>query len=112
MTGDAGLFLYATIPKSLRSTYLKGFCKNPKVFLGFTKLHLFIHTLKILEKYHVMVAIIPIMSLSLILSLLPLWLLWVIFIGSGCYMAFIISRRFKSKFKKEKYSNQAWIKNH
>jgi hypothetical protein len=106
LTGDAGLFLYSTIPKSLRAIYLKGLFKNnPIAFVGLTRSHFIIHTLKVLKKYHVMGAVIPIMGSSLILSLFPPYVLAVIFILSAGYMAFIISRKFKSKSKKEKHSN-------
>jgi hypothetical protein len=50
-------------------------------------------------------AVIPIMSLSLILSLLPSYVVAAIFILSAGYMAFIIFIKFKSKIKKEKHSN-------
>jgi hypothetical protein len=68
--------------------------------MGLTKAHFIIHTLKILKKYNVFGIAIPLLGLSLLLSLLPLWLLWIIFIGSISYMAFIISRKIKLKFKK------------
>jgi hypothetical protein len=100
LTGEAGLFLYSTIPKRLRTIYLKGFKLNPTAFMGLTKSHFVIHTLKILKKYNVVGIVVPIFGLSLLLSLLPLWLIWIIFIGSISYMTFIISRKIKSKFKK------------
>ena len=40
-------------------------------FVGLTKSHLIIHTLKVLKKYHLAALMIPFMGLSLILSLLP-----------------------------------------
>ena len=68
--------------------------------MGLTKSHFIIHTLKILKKYNVVGIAVPVVGLSLLLSLLPLWLIWIIFIGSISYMAFIITRKIKSKFKK------------
>jgi hypothetical protein len=50
-------------------------------------------------------AVIPIMSLSLLLSLLPSYVVAAIFILSAGYMAFIISRKFKSKLKKGEVQN-------
>jgi len=106
LTEDAGLFLYSTIPKRFRYIFIKELFKNNSiVFMGLSKSHLIIHSLKILKKYHIIGAVIPIMSLSLILSLLPSYVVAVIFILSAGYMAFIISRKFKSKSKKEKHSN-------
>jgi len=73
--------------------------------VGISKSHFIIHSLKILKKYHVMGAVIPIISLSLILSLLPPYVVAAIFILSASYLAFIISRKFKSKFKKGEVQN-------
>ena len=73
--------------------------------MGLTKSHFIIHTLKILKKYHLAGLMVPFMGLSLLLTLLPLWLLWIIFIGSVSYMAFIISKKIKSKFKKGEVSS-------
>jgi len=105
LTGDAGLFLYSTIPKRFRALYLKGFKINPIAFVGLTKSHLIIHTLKVLKKYSLSGLMIPFLGLSLILSLLPLWLLWIIFISSSSYIAFVISIKFKPKFKKGETQN-------
>jgi hypothetical protein len=97
LTGDAGLFLYSTIPKSLRTIYLKGFKINPIVFVGITKSHLIIHTLKVLKKYHLAALMVPFMGLSLILSLAPPYVVAAIFILSAGYLAFTTSMKFKPK---------------
>ena len=68
--------------------------------MGLTKSHFVIHALKIFKKYHLVGLMVPIMSLSLILSLLSPYVTAVIFILSAGYMAFIISRKFKTKFNK------------
>jgi hypothetical protein len=105
LTGDAGLFLYSTIPKRLRTIYLKGFSKNPIAFLGITKSHLIIHSLKILKKYNLAGLMVPFMGLSLLLSLLPPYVVAVIFILSAGYMVFIISMKLKLQFKKGELQN-------
>ena len=70
--------------------------------MGLTRSHLIIHTLKILKKYHLSGIVIPFMSLSLILSLFPPYVVVVIFILSTGYMVFIISRKINSKLKLKK----------
>jgi len=50
-------------------------------------------------------AVIPIMGLSLILSLLPPYVIAVIFILSAGYMVFIISRKINSILKKGETQN-------
>jgi len=70
------------------------------VFMGITKSHFIIHTLKILKKYNVVGIAVPIFGLSLLLSLLPPYVIAVIFILSAGYMVFIITRKIKTKFKK------------
>lgn len=92
--------MYSTIPKQFRTIYLKGFKINPIVFLGFTKSHLVIHSLKILKKYHLSAVALPFMGLLMFLSLVPSKVTAVIFIMSAGYLAFIISKKYKPKIKK------------
>lgn len=73
--------------------------------MGLTKSHLIIHTLKILNKYRLAALMIPFMGLSFILSLLPPYVVAAIFILSAGYMAFVISMKFKLKFKKGEPQN-------
>lgn len=73
---------------------------NPIAFIGLTRAHFVIHTLKILRKYSLSGVIVPIMGLYLILSLFPPYVVAAIFILSAGYMAFTIKRKFKPKFKK------------
>lgn len=95
ITGDAGLFLYEKIPKPLTHILMKGFQRNPKVILGFTKVHLALHSLKIFKKYNIIGLLVPVMGLSLLLTLLPLWLTLIIFIGSSAFSAVIINRKYR-----------------
>jgi len=74
-------------------------------FMGLTKSHLIIHTLKILKKYHLAGLMVPFMGLHLILSLFPPYVSAVIFILTAAFMAFTIKRKFKSKFKKGEPQN-------
>ena len=73
--------------------------------MGLTKSHFIIHTLKILKKYNIVGAAVPLVGLSLILSLLPSYVIAAILILCVVYMAFIITKKFKSTFKKEKQSH-------
>ena len=69
--------------------------------MGLTKSHFIIHTLKILKKYNIVGIAVPLVGLSLILSLLPPYVNAVVFILCVVYMAFIITKKFKSTFKIE-----------
>ena len=102
LTGDAGLTLYSSLPTHIKNIFIKGFKKNPIAVLGLTKTHLIIHTVKIFKKYDLVSLIIPVTTLSIILSLLPQYLVWIIFIGSTGYLAFVIFRKLKHKFNKRK----------
>jgi len=97
-----GLSFYSTLPKAMRSIYLKGFCKNPIALLGLTKIHALIHSAKILKKYNLVELLTPVLGISILLSALPLYVTATIFVLSAGYMAFIIINKFRSKSKKEK----------
>jgi len=100
-----GLSFYSTLPKSLRSIYLKGFLKNPMALLGLTKIHAIIHSAKILKKYNLVELLTPVLGISILLSALPLYVVAIIFILPTGYMAFIISRKFNSIFKRGEIQN-------
>jgi hypothetical protein len=95
--GDDGLFLYAHTPESLKSNFIGVFRRNPKAVLGLTKAHFIVHSIKVLGKYDLTALIVPIAGLSLILSLLPEYLLWAIFIGSSGYVCFSVFSKSKRK---------------
>ncbi len=67
---------------------------NPIAFMGLTKAHFFVHTLKILKKHELSAVMVPILGLHLILSLFPPYVIAAIFILSAGYMALTIKRIF------------------
>jgi len=89
----------------MRSIYLKGFKKNPMAVLGLTKIHAIIHSAKILKKYNFVELLTPVLGVSILFSALPLYVTAAIFISSAGYMAFIISRKFNSIFRKGEIQN-------
>lgn len=82
---------------------MEGFKINPIAILGLTRSHHVIHSLKILEKHNLIGAVIPIMGLSLFLSLLPPYVTATIFLLSAGYIAFAINKKFK--LNKENQTN-------
>jgi hypothetical protein len=80
--------LYSSIPRKLKHRFIGIFKKHPKAVIGITKTHLIIHTIKVLDKYGLAALIMPFIGISFILSLIPAWALWVIFIGSSGYLVF------------------------
>jgi hypothetical protein len=86
LTSNNGLLLYASIPKRLKHKFIGAFKQKPKVVIGLTKTHLIIHTIKVFHKYGMIALLLPIIGISLILSMIPNWLLWTIFISSTGYL--------------------------
>ena len=95
LTADKGLSLYSSIPGKFRHRFITIFKNHPKAIIGITKTHLIIHTLKVLDKYGLTALIMPFIGISLILSLIPAWALWVIFIGSSGYLVFSTVHKLK-----------------
>ena len=83
--------------KKFGQKFVAAFRRNPRAFIGITKTHLIIHTIKILEKYGLAAIIIPFIAVALVLLSLPNYLVWTIFIGSTGYLVFSVARKFKSK---------------
>jgi len=72
--------------------------------LGITGIHFIIHGIKILKKYHIVALILPFVAASLILNLIPEYIIWAIFISSSGYLGLLIVRKFKTltlKLRKE-----------
>ena len=88
LTGDTGLSLYSSIPKRFKGKFIDVFKRNPRAVLGLTKTHAVIHSVKILNKYRLSSLLIPVSALSLILSQIPQYIIWVIFIVSLGYLVF------------------------
>lgn len=95
LTGASGLSLYASIPKRLKHKFIGAFKRKPKAVIGLTKTHLIVHTIKVFHKYGLIALLLPIIGISLILSLIPNWLLWTIFISSTGYLIISVIRKFK-----------------
>jgi len=87
--------LYSSIPRKLKDRFIGIFKNHPKAVIGITKTHLIIHTIKILDKYGLTALIMPFIGISLILSLIPVWALWVILIGSSGYLVFSTVHKLK-----------------
>jgi hypothetical protein len=68
---------------------------NPIVILGLTKSHTVIHTLKILKKYKLAGVMVPLLSLFLILSILPPYLIAIVFVSAAVYLVLFIYRKYK-----------------
>ena len=91
-TGNAGLTLYAAIPKSFKRHFITAFRRNPKAVIGITRSHLIIHSIKALGKYDLVSLLIPLVALSVLLSMLHPYLLWIVFFGSIVWLALIIRK--------------------
>jgi hypothetical protein len=83
----------------VRQRFFDVFRRNPRAIIGFTKSHLIIHAIKILGKYRLVGVLMPFVALSLILSFLPDYLVWALFIGSLAYLVLSTIRKFKPKKK-------------
>jgi len=101
LTSDHGLSLYSVIPKSFKGTFIEVFKKRPKIILGLTKTHLLIHIIKAGKKHNLVGLIIPILLLALLENLLPIYVLWALFIGSSGYSLFLMKRRKNRKTKRK-----------
>ena len=97
LTGGTGLSLYSSMPMKVRQRFFNVFRRNPRAIIGFTKSHLIIHVIKILEKYRLVGVLMPLIALALILSFLPINLVLAVFIGSAGYLLFKIMRLFKNR---------------
>jgi len=97
LTGGIGLSLYTSIPKKFRQRFFNAFRHHPRAFIGFTKSHLIIHAIKVLDKYRLTAVVMPFVALALILSFLPNNFVWAVFIGSTGYLLFKIMRLFKNR---------------
>jgi hypothetical protein len=97
LTGGTGLSLYSSMPMKVRQRFFDVFKRNPRAIIGFTKSHHIIHAIKILEKYRLVGVLMPFVALALILSFLPDYLVWAIFIGSAGYLLFKIMRLFQNR---------------
>ncbi len=69
--------------------------------IGITKVQVLVHTIKILEKYGTVAVVIPFITLAMLLSMLPNYLVWTILIGSAGYLVFSLVHKFKPKRKGE-----------
>jgi hypothetical protein len=65
--------------------------------IGITKTHHIIHAIKILDKYGLVAVLMPFIAIALILSFLPDYLVWTIFISSVGCLLFKIMRLFKNQ---------------
>jgi hypothetical protein len=63
--------------------------------VGFTKTHLIIHSIKVLEKYELVAFAVPFIAIALILSCLPAWLPWMLLTGSAGFVVLTLTRKFK-----------------
>ena len=97
LTGNTGLTLYASTSKRLRHRFIDAFKRKPKAVIGITKSHLMVHVIKILYKYRLVAVLIPFITLAIILSCLPNYMTWILFVSSAAYLLFKIMRLFKNK---------------
>ena len=102
LTGDSGLSLYSSLPHKWKNRFIDAFKRNPKAFMGITKSHLIIHSVKALHKYGIVTAILPFMTLAIGLSMLPHYIAWIIFIASSCYLFMTITRKSNKRIKRKK----------
>jgi len=102
LNGSNGLNLYESLPNRLQHILLKGFYKNPIAVCGLTRLHLLIHSIKILKKYHLSVLAIPLTAFAMFLSMLPKPLVWFTFIASLLYLLAITAKPVYAFKRKEK----------
>jgi hypothetical protein len=92
------------MPKKFKHRFISAFKKNPRAFIGITRTHLILHTIKILDKYRLVAVALPFVVLALILSFLPNYLVWTVFAGSAGYLVFSVFRKFKPNKKGEGYA--------
>ena len=93
--GDAGLTLYAALPKYIKRPFIDAFKHNPRAVIGITRANIIIHSIKIFEKYGLVSLLVPFVGLSVLLSMLHPYLLWAAFIGSIVWMASIVGKPLK-----------------
>jgi hypothetical protein len=74
----------------VREHFVNAFQYNPRAFVGMTKAHLIIHSIKILEKYGVAAAAVPFVTLATIISVVPPPILWLMLIAVVWYLLFRI----------------------
>ena len=91
-TGNAGLTLYAAIPRPFKRLFINEFKRNPKAVIGITRVHLIVRTIKAMDKYGLVFLFLPVVGLSVLLSMLHPYLLWVVFFGSIVLLALIIRK--------------------
>jgi hypothetical protein len=91
LAGEPGLILYQSTPLRVREYFIRAFQHNPKAFIGVTKAHLIVHSIKILEKYGVAAAAVPFFTLATILSGIPASILWLMLIAVSWYLLFRIT---------------------
>jgi len=99
--GDAGLSLYAAIPKSFKHHFIDAFKRNPKTIIGLSRSHLIVHSIKALNKYGLVSLILPFTTLAIAMSALSQSIVWIIFIISSVALFMTITRK-SNKQRKEK----------
>jgi hypothetical protein len=90
LAGEPGLILYESTPVRVRDYFFRAFHLNPKAFIGVTRSHLIVHSIKVLEKYGVAAAAVPFITLASILSSVPESMLWLMLIAVAWYLLFRI----------------------
>jgi single-strand DNA-binding protein len=93
LAGEPGLILYESTPLRVREHFIHAFRHNPRTFIGVTKAHLIIHSIKILEKYGVGAAAVPFVTLATILSAVPAYVLWLMLVAVVWYLLFCIREK-------------------
>jgi uncharacterized membrane protein len=88
----------------MRHRFIDAFKRKPKAVIGITKTHHIIHAIKILDKYGLVAVLMPFIALALILSFLPNYLTWILFVSSAGYLLFKIMRLFKNQNQKNERS--------
>ena len=81
-TGRNGLIFYAATPRIFRSGFISIFKRNPRALLGLTKTHFLIHGLKVFDKHGLTSVLMALVFPTFLLSLLPGFVIWSVFLGS------------------------------
>ena len=92
VVGETGLTIYGASPKRFRRLFIEAFKRNPKAVIGITGSHIVIHSMKVLEKYGLVSLVAVLVGLSVVLAMIPTYLLWVVFLGSILWMILIVFR--------------------
>ena len=108
LTGNNGLNLFKSLPNRLKHRLIFAFKRSPKTIIGVTKTHLIIHSIKVLEKYELVAFAVPFIAIALILSCLPVWLPWMLLIGSSGYLILALTHKFKYKLWMKSFSTKAY----